>query len=97
MDNKQAAAVLRTMERDIRSVMDGVGEGGGWMTGATENYRPCLIPLQRGANALEMLEWLRRTQVIGDLWRTWLDDDLSRCEFLTFLEARFEESKKYGM
>lgn len=70
MTDQQAAETLRTMEREIRSAMDGVGEGGGWMTGATENYRPYLLPLERGADAIEMLEWLSRGENIKKIKRT---------------------------
>lgn len=88
MDNKQAASVLRRMA-------------------ATRRTNPldssCLVradAAERGADALEMLEWLDTINGANDmlhvkvnaLWREWDGNG----NFRAFCEARFEESKKHA-
>jgi hypothetical protein len=100
VDEKQAAAVLREMEKDISRAMDAIGERGGWMTGETEYYRPCLVPLQRGAYALDMLAWLFEPEgEYGARFRSLHSDwgcgpTPPKGSFRAYCEAKFEEHRK---
>ena len=87
MDDKQAAAVLRThsdirrkrLEQDPGETVDVIAEAA-----------------ERGAETLEFKEWLF---VPGRFCELWFDYELAHGDtgdFLAYCEAKFEESKRHG-
>lgn len=83
MDNKQAAAVLRTIIEARR------------MPPTDKNQLEFAEAEERGANAMEMLEWLFEEGPWGRFcWRVMYDEWSGEGDFRAFCEARFEESKE---
>ncbi len=83
MDNTQAAAVLR-------EASDSIPKFKNIEVPMTDVAQACA----RGADALEMLEWLFAPGRFGLLHSGFMKPSAEETTFLAFCEARFEESKK---
>lgn len=82
MDNKQAAAVLRTIATPA-----GLGPGGLVRTRVEDASA-------RGADALEMLEWLFEIGRFGELHSEFIYEDSSDMTFHAFCKERFRKYRK---
>lgn len=94
MDNKQAAAVLREQIREYRDN----GYLNEYQNAHERSVHDRLMEcVKRGADAMEMLEWLFEQGPWGRFcWRVMYDEWNGEGTFRAFCEARFEESKKHA-